>query len=562
MAYGSQLSEALDPSPQRKSRGAFFTPPELADFIAGYAIVDCDDRVLEPACGEAEFMRAATDRLMRLGATSQQVEHGLVGCEIHEESAVAARCRLGALGISPHIEVVDFFDKEPFPDQAYEAVIGNPPYIRYQEFTGEQRRKARESAFSMGVRLDALASSWAPFVVHSARFLAEGGRLGFVLPAELLTTNYAAPVRRFLIESFSEVKVVLFERPVFPEVQEEVVLLCAGGFRQGSSRCIALYQVDSVAELERAGFLSVEVSGDGRWPVGRAAYDAQTLLSSLGDVSIVALSTYGDIRLGAVSGANDFFALTESRVRELELAEDDVIPLCPPGSKSLRTLTFGTEDLRCLRDAGKQTFLFSPPDQPSEAAQRYIRQGEIEGIAQRYKCRSRSPWWRVPGLRVCDLFLTYMNGAGPNLCENEAGVVFLNSVHGLTLRDGLDVKFRKLLPMASLSSVTLLSAELVGRSYGGGVLKIEPREAARLLVLSPSKLLECSDALMRVRPEVERLLAAGKRDAATLKIDDTVFPLLGIGERDARSLHGLLLELRSRRERRGKGKAGTEGGGA
>lgn len=68
MAYGSALSAAEDAPGTRKARGAFFTPPELARFVARWAIRFPGDRVLEPACGEAEFLVAASDRLRSLGA--------------------------------------------------------------------------------------------------------------------------------------------------------------------------------------------------------------------------------------------------------------------------------------------------------------------------------------------------------------------------------------------------------------------------------------------------------------------------------------------------------------
>lgn len=51
-------------SPQlRKARGAFFTPALLCDYVVNWAIRRVDDQVLEPSCGDAEFLVAATERL-------------------------------------------------------------------------------------------------------------------------------------------------------------------------------------------------------------------------------------------------------------------------------------------------------------------------------------------------------------------------------------------------------------------------------------------------------------------------------------------------------------------
>ncbi len=66
-----------------------------------------------------------------------------------------------------------------------------------------------------------------------AAFLRDGGRLGLVLPAELLSVNYAAPVRKFLFDKFTSVELVLFEKQVFEEA--DTLLLLADGFNLGST---------------------------------------------------------------------------------------------------------------------------------------------------------------------------------------------------------------------------------------------------------------------------------------------------------------------------------------
>lgn len=122
MAYGSALSAAEDAPGTRKARGAFFTPPELARFVARWAIRFPGDRVLEPACGEAEFLVAASDRLRSLGCKSAVAERNVVGCEVHEASAEKAVGRLGALGCSANIVVSDFLRLAP--DPSFDVVIG------------------------------------------------------------------------------------------------------------------------------------------------------------------------------------------------------------------------------------------------------------------------------------------------------------------------------------------------------------------------------------------------------------------------------------------------------
>ena len=261
-----------DSAAVRKARGAFFTPVELCRFIAEWAIRDRADQVLEPACGEAAFLLAAGERLRRLGAVGQLAGQ-LHGVELHEASAQFARRAIASAGLDADIQVGDFFtvaDLGPF-----DAVIGNPPYVRYQDFTGTARLRSQEAALRLGVALTGLASSWASFVIHAAHHLAPNGRMGLVLPAELLSVNYAAEVRRFLLQRFEKVQLVMFEERVFPGVLEEVVLLLAEGI--GPASQFRLCQARNLADLaNQNGLTSIWAPSDAedKWTPAFLSTDA------------------------------------------------------------------------------------------------------------------------------------------------------------------------------------------------------------------------------------------------------------------------------------------------
>ncbi|HYV98931.1 MAG TPA: N-6 DNA methylase, partial [Gemmatimonadaceae bacterium] len=230
----------------RKARGAFFTPPAITRFLADWALRTASDSVLEPSCGEAGFLLAAGDRLRALGAGGLG-DMRLHGIEVHGKSARVASEILASRGFSAKIDTADFFAVEP--RAMYDAVLGNPPYVRYQSFSGTARTRSLEAALKHGVRLTGLASSWAAFAVHASQFLKPGGRLGLVLPAELLTVNYAAEVRRFLLNRFATIRLVMFEELVFPGVLEEVVLLLAEG--QGSAPKFEVFQARRLDDLDK-----------------------------------------------------------------------------------------------------------------------------------------------------------------------------------------------------------------------------------------------------------------------------------------------------------------------
>lgn len=511
----------LDTASVRKARGAFFTPPELCRYMSDWAVTGPDDLVLEPSCGDAGFLLAAGERLRALRGGPPRPGQ-LTGVELHGASAETAAERLQEAGLTGRVTEGDFFDYTP--RACYDAVVGNPPYIRYQSFTGATRVRSQELALAHGVRLTGLASSWAAFTVHAALFLKPGGRLGLVLPAELLSVNYAAVVRSFLLRRFRRVRLVLFEQRVFPGVQEEVVLLLADG--QGPATHTELQQVgdlDGLLGLDRPEVVSWPAEAGGKWTAGLLPTSVLTRYRSLEDgPGFAPLADWGKTTLGAVTGGNDFFALSPRRVAELGLTDDDLVGLSPPGSRHLRLSTFTPAMWRRLGIDGARTQLFRPSKEPSAAGWRYIRHGEDIGVAEAYKCRVREPWWRVPLQPPADLFLTYMNAETVQLATNRAGVQHLNSVHGVALLTEHRAAGRDLLPLAALNSLTLLGAEIVGRAYGGGMLKLEPREASQLPVPSPSLVEEAARELRRLRPRARRLLSAGNLQGVVALVDEAL----------------------------------------
>ena len=514
----------IDTPALRKARGAYFTPEGISRFISTWAIRRGDDRVMEPSAGDAAFMVAAVERLKNL-AEDPKASPLIEGVEIHEHSARIGHERVVAAGGTPDITVSDFFSVSPEP--VYDAVIGNPPYIRYQDFSGVSRTKAAEAALRAGVRLSRLASSWAAFVVHSALFLKTGGRLGLVLPAELMSVNYAAPVRQFLFDNFADVQLVLFDEQVFPDAEADVVLLLADGYGQGPTGEASVRltkNAESLASLSDEAVSWTPPTASGKWTgslAGATALEALQTLSAQN--TFVGLQTWGETTLGIVTGNNKYFALSPQRVKQLGLSRSETLLLSPPGSAHLRGLALTTRQLQHLGQEGKSTRLFYPAQRLSPAAAAYIQAGQDTGVDTAYKCRVRKVWYQVPLVPPADLLLTCMNADTPRLTTNEAKAHHLNSVHGVYLAEEHRELGCELLPLASVNSVTLLHAEIVGRAYGGGVLKLEPREADVWFTPSPELVTANADALRDVKDQVGKLLAAGKLLDAVQIVDDVIF---------------------------------------
>jgi adenine-specific DNA-methyltransferase len=550
----------IDSPTQRKARGAFFTPPELSAFVAEWALRHPDDLVLEPSCGEAGFLLSASERLEALGASS--IGNQMRGVEVFGPSATAAAALLNDRGHQPIIERADFFD---VPSQAvYDAVIGNPPYVRYQNFAGAAREKGLRAAMAQGVRLTGLASSWAAFTVHAAQFLKPGGRLGLVLPAELLTVKYAAAVRQFLLGRFARVRLVTFDELLFPGVLEEVVLLLAEG--SGGSSSFEVYQARDAAELGAMIWESDDrwtrytPDRTGKWTAALlppdAVADYRKHVTSGGFLPLI---EWGETYLGAVTGNNRYFTLTAEQVRAAGLAPHEVLPISPPGSRHVRDLSFTDGDWDALTEAGEACYLFYPDlAHLSPSARRYIAQGEAAGYQTTYKCRNRQPWWRTPLVPQPDLFLTYMDQHRPRFATNLANAYHLNSLYGVTLSPPLRDLGRELVPLAAVNTLSMLGAEIVGRAYGGGMLKLEPKEADNLPMPSPDLVRAASEDLRRIQPFVSDALRRGDLTAAAGLTDQVLLTgHMGMSADTLNTLRGARETLFNRRASRGKSPHGA-----
>ncbi len=482
-----------------KARGAFYTPPAITRFLARWAVRTADDRVLEPSAGDGAFLSALSDRFNDLGM--DDLNGRIIAVE--REAAEAAKAKL----IAPDADVrcVDFFDLDPGAVPGITAVVGNPPYIRYHGFHGTHREKARARSEAQGVQLTRLASSWAHFVVHATGFLGPNGRLALVLPAELLHTDYAGPVRSLLSARFASVTIIAFDRAVFPTAQVDAVLLLASNDEPPGFRVVRQSDVIDLETLQM-GTLTRAIAPSARWSGSVDADAGLVYEAAIAEQLGTPLGAFGHVDIGFVSGANDFFVISRERAADLRLAPDVLMPVVRRPSDVPGYLVRGDE-MHVLLTLSRASVL-------DDATERYLATGRSRGIHVRYKCRVRSPWYAVPmPKRTPDAFLPYMHHLGPRLIVNAQQARNSNLLHGVAM--GPDAPPTEAIAVAMASSLTLLSAEIEGRAYGGGVLKLETKEAERVLIprfIDPAPLI---DHL----PEVDRLIRRGEIEHAAISVD-------------------------------------------
>ncbi len=543
----------LASSPNIKHTGAYYTGEHVASFLAGWAIRAPTDTVLDPSFGGGVFLQAAATVIQQLGGRRVQVFG--VEMDIPVWSETAARLT----GIIPERNLTnsDFFEIDPTP---YDAVVGNPPFVRFQSFSGIAREKALERARHQGVALPRLSSSWAPFVIHSCAMLRQGGRLAMVLPMEMWHASYARPVLEYLRKRFRSLEVLTFDERLFADISQDTVLLLANDFGNGDAE-LRWRNYRSASELPtqshattspESRVLAAEViaSGEQRLIEEFVPEGARRLYRELSaHPRVTRLGELAKVGIGYVSGNNGFFHLSPEQARSRNIPGEYLAQAVCKG-RALRGLSFTQHDWDQAAGEGDAAYLFyvplsAPGAMLPQPVLDYIREGEQTGVHKAYKCRVREPWYAVPHVHASDGFLTYMSGRRPRLVANDGDFVAPNNLHTVRLRAARPGLARRL-ATAWQSSLARLSAEIEGHAMGGGMLKLEPSEAANVLLALPEKIIRADAASLNEQ------IRNGEDDAAIDEADRLVLTPLGLSRRECLLLREAAQSMMERRYRGGR----------
>jgi adenine-specific DNA-methyltransferase len=456
----------------QKRAGSFYTPAQIVSSLVSWAIRGPEDRLLDPSCGDGRFIAR---------------HNNSVGIE---QDLSAARC---AAGHAPSAAVHhgEFFAWANSTKDRFDCAVGNPPFIRYQIFRGGVREKALSLCSKVGANFSGLTSSWAPFLVATASLLKPGGRMAFVVPAEIGHAPYAAPLLEFFANNFQRVQIVAFREKLFPNLSEDCWLLYAEGFtgRTEHFSFSALTRFTATSKPPRR-FMSISVrEWKEVWRHRLRPYlissDARDLYREVtGHPKALRLGQIASVGIGYVSGANEFFHLRPSEADRWNIHRAWLHPTVRNGrSLPSRQLSARTVNDWYRNDEPILLLRLPKSSNLSPAVLRYLDTEQGKAAQKGYKCRTRVPWYSVPDVQVPDFFLSYMSSATPNLVFNAAGCTCTNSVHSLRVRDQSKVKH---LLRTWDSNFVRLSCELEGHALGGGMLKVEPREAGQILLPPPA----------------------------------------------------------------------------
>ena len=250
------------------------------------------------------------------------------------------------------------------------------------------------------------------------------------------------------------------------------------------------------------------------------------------------LKTYANVNVGVVTGKNQFFVLRQSDIDKFDIV-GYTIPLVSR-SVHLKGAKIDVTDWNRLVHADDRVHLLDLAPLNGTKLTRelalYIKRGELMKVHQTYKCSIRTPWYAVPAVWTPDAFVFRQIYDFPRVVLNYAGVTATDTIHRMKCHTN-----REKIVANIYTYLTAASAEIEGRSYGGGVLELEPTEVTNLLM--PAKLAnalpveECDrlirqDRLAHVLTENCRLVLRGQ---------------LGLSARECSQLKAIWEKMRNRR---------------
>ena len=472
--------------PQREAlrqKGQFWTPDWIAEAMAGYVLSAGSDHLFDPAVGEGAFFRAGKSVAAGMGR-----DVSLCGTEIDPQVLRRARAQGLTEQDLSQVEIRDFVLDPPVGP--YRAIVANPPYIRHHRLSAEVKALAKDLAVTaIGSPLDGRAGLHVYFLLRGLQLLGDDGRLAFIMPADTCEGVFARTLWSWITRNYRLDALITFEPQAspFPGVDTNPVILL---IRRARPRQEFLW-----ARVKKAGTSGLRdwiLSGFTRAPgpaisvcrrglsegvatgLSRAPTEGRSASTVLGD--------YAYVLRGIATGANGFFFLTRSRAAVLRIPGEFLVPAVGR-TRDIEGDEISRETLEALDAAGRPTLLLSLDGRPSDAfppsVQDYLRRGEEVGLPGKALIAQRRPWYRMETRRVPPFLFAYLGRRNARFIRNTAGVRPLTGFLCVYPRSQ-DATFVERLWKVLRHPETLANLPLVGKSYGSGAIKVEPRALERL----------------------------------------------------------------------------------
>jgi methylase of polypeptide subunit release factors len=462
-----ELFSGLRPPRERRELGAFYTPEAIVNSMVQWALGRDPGRVVDAGCGSGRYAIA----VRRAG-----FQGPVIAVDLDPMATLMTRAHAATAETDVTVIQGSFLNADFGTTSGTTAYLGNPPYVRHHSLPPEVKQWAKMAAKDHGVKVSGLAGLHALFFLSVANRAAAGDIGCFITSSEWMDAAYGQVVRDLLAGPLGLVRldVVDPKSETFDDAITTAVLVSFEAGSNGSAQVRKVTKPDQIQHL------------DGGRPISRGRLESLRRWSELAiprrrpTAGRIELGELFSVKRGIATGANKFFVITPAEALQLGLT-DYSEPVVARAEEVIRT---GGAPLQLAQLT--KVVLDLPVETEDEAVLSYIATGEAQGIHKGYLCKTRSTWWHL-GLKGTPFALaTYMARQPPVFTRNAIRAANLNTLHGLWLRDGVSAE----LGGAAVGWLNNNREHLVGgRTYQGGLIKVEPGDMERFHIPPADELL-------------------------------------------------------------------------
>jgi adenine-specific DNA-methyltransferase len=465
-----------------RQKGQFWTPSWVAEAMIAY-VVENTDLIFDPAVGKGAFYTALESINFQLG---KKIE--FYGTDIDQEVIEEAKREKIFDKKSCRIENRDFIVNPP--SRKFKSIIANPPYIRHHRLSPEIKIYLKQlSLQTLGIMIDGRAGLHVYFLIRALTLLDDNGKLAFIMPADTCEGIFAKKLWTWIKTNFCLEGVVTFSPGAspFPKVDTNAVIFLIKKTRSCKKihwvKCLEAntYELKELIEsnFKKKTFAKIKVIErdiDESLNTGLSREPQKN-----GDIEF-RLKDFAKVMRGIATGDNDYFFLTREKVKLLGIPKEYLL-MAIGRTKDVDNSIITKEILTDLDQKGRPTLLFSPDgrgiDNFPESVRSYLKEGEILGVSKRTLISTRNPWYKMEKRLTPAFLFAYLGRRHARFIKNNAGVVPLTCFLCVYPRINSEEYIEKLWSILQNNRV-IANLNLVGKSYGGGAIKVEPRSLEML----------------------------------------------------------------------------------
>lgn len=503
-----------------KKNGMYYTPSDLAEFLAKPLLNDKNVKIFDPAYGEGALLLAA-EKILRQKYKARSVGNMLYG---YDKAPLN-----GLLQHLPYSNLTqaDFFSIKA--DQKYDVILMNPPYVRHHTISYSNINKYQRVTASL-CKLKNTSDLWAYFLVQAVGHLNRSGSIGAIIPWSFLQASYAQPLRDWLCKRFAQLKVLALGADYFDNVQERVVIVWMQGHGT-PAQSIKIAFSQHIDEKIKYVDLSRE-QWSGQSVIFSERHDLEKILADfVSKYGFVSFQEVANVKIGVVTGADDYFILKQLDAKKLGFSKGSLTPILST-ARNLAGFSLNGSVV-------PKNLLTLNPRYKNHA--KYIRKGRRLQYHLRAHSLRRKPWYKIDAGTEPDAFFPYRAHIIPHLTLNNKGILCTNSIHRIYFKR-LSEEEIKWVQLSLLAVPGQLSLESQSKNYGSGVLKVEPMSLKEALIYRSK-----SKTINPIYNRINNLLQQNRRVDAMSEATKFLNDYIGMSKRVSNIAASALSELQQRR---------------